>query len=247
MKRCIVFQGVSQPQYFRIATKAAKSAKKQMPDVDTVLLTDLPGESPYWDKIIRLEPVDLIDAHLLRLWELPEYDSGISLDADVYICMPLYDVFELVEDRRIDIALVHTSGKEESAAWLYPADSVPTAFPHVRGAFVAFQDHAQTRGFFSLWRDLFCEHREKYGARMAHKGPCYPNRQVLRIALYRSNLSMAILPPKYCCTCGGVSVRGSVRIVTGGRGIDTKALARAANRNAPRLRFLQHEKVTILD
>lgn len=239
MKRCIVSQAVCQPRFFRMATQLAKSAKKRMPDVDTVLLTDLPGRSPWVDKIIRLDPVKLVNAHLIRLTDLPVYDSGIWLDADTYICAPLYDVFELVEDSRIDIAVVHTSGKK----WNYPACGVPTAFPHPRGAFIAFQDHDGTRSFFALWSQLFREHQKKYD--MAHEGPCYPNRHVLRVALYRSALSIAVLRPKYCTTLGGVVIRGTVRVIAGEG--DLKKLAQEANRDTRHARFFHQGKATKID
>lgn len=240
MKRAIVYHAVCQKRYFDLAERSARSAKKQMPDVDTVLLTDLPSKSHRFDRIIRVEPVSLIDAHLPPLSYLPRYDSGIYLDSDTYVCEPLYDVFELVEDARVDMALVHTSGKRRD--YTYPKCGVPEAYPHWRSAFIAFQHHDRARGFFAAWGKMFHEHREKYGAKMAHEGPCYPDQMVMRIALYHSDLVTATLPANYCTTLGGIVIRGTVRVIA----VEGNAekLAREANRDARHARLFRRGKGT---
>lgn len=241
MKRCIVFQGVLQPRFYSMARRAGKSAKRYMPDVDIVFLTDLDlPESQWVDRIIKVPPAEMLDAHLARLWELPEYDSGIYMGPDARFCAPLYDVFELVEDGRTDVALTAAPGKAREHA--YPPSGVPPAFPHFRGAFVAFQDNERVRDFFNLYRTTFYEHLDKYKDRMAHEGPCYPDQMVMRVALYHSEASIAMLPQNYCCTCGDVVIRGTVKTVTAGRGIDVNALVKEANRLAPHLRFFKDGK-----
>lgn len=240
MKRCIVYHAVCQKRYIAFAKASAQSAKKLMPDVDTVLLTDLPFKSHRFDKIIQVESVKLIDAHLPPLSRLPQYDSGIYLDSDTYVCAPLYDVFELVETTKIDVALVHTSGKGRD--YTYPKCGIPEAYPHWRSAFVAFQDHDQTRAFFDLWAKLFREHREKYRDRMAHEGRCYPDQMVMRVALYHSDLVTVTLPPRYCTTLGGIVIRGTISVIAVEGNVEK--LAREANREAPHARLFQRGKGT---
>lgn len=238
MKRAIVYHAVCQERYFELAEMSARSAKKQMPDVDTVLLTDLPGRSRRFDKIVRVEPVKLIDAHAPQLSHLPQYGSGIYLDCDTYVCAPLYDVFELVEDARVDIALVHTSGKRRD--FTYPKCGIPEAYPHWRSAFIAFQHHDRTREFFSSWAALFHEHRRKYQDRMAHEGPCYPDQMVMRVALYHSDLVTVTLPANYCTTLGSIVIRGTVRVIAVEGNVEK--LAREANRDARHARLFRRGK-----
>lgn len=240
MKRCIVFQGVLQPRFYSMARRAGKSAKRRMPDVDIVFLTDLDLPKSQWvDRIIKVPPAEMPDAHLARLWELPEYDSGIYMGPDARFCESLYDVFELVEDERTDVALTAAPGKQREH--LYPPCGVPSAFPHFRGAFLAFQDNDRVRHFFDLYRTTFYEHKEKYMGKLRGKpeGPCFPDQMVMRVALYYSGVSIAMLPQNYCCTCGDVVIRGTIKTVTAGRGLDATTLAREANRLAPELRLFK--------
>lgn len=240
MNRCIVYHAVCKKRYFGFAKISAQSAKKLMPDVDTVLLTDLPFKSHWFDKIIQVESVNLIDAHLPPLAHLPQYDSGIYLDSDTFVCAPLYDVFELVESTRVDVALVHTSGKRRD--YTYPKCGVPKAYPHWRSAFIAFQDRDRVRTFFSLWAKLFREHRKEYRSRMAHEGPCYPDQMVMRVALYRGDLAIATLPPRYCTTLGNIVILGTISVIAAEG--DVKKLAKEANQEAPHARLFRRGKGT---
>ena len=244
MKRAIVYHAVCQKRYFKLARRSARSAKNQMPNVDTVLITDLPGESQWFDEIVRIDPVELVAAHLPPLLHLPSYyGSGIYLDADSRVCGPLYDVFELVEGERVDIALVHSSGRARNRT--YPQCGVPTAYPHWRSAFIAFQNRARARAFFVAWGKTFHEHRERYGAQMAHEGPCFTDQLPMRVALYYSDVTIATLPAKYCLVPNGVVVRGTVRtIATNGNG---EGLATEANQDAPHARLFVRGKSRRLD
>jgi len=246
-KRCIVFQGVLQKRFYDLAKRAGKSAKRRMPDVDVVFLTDLDlPESRWVDRIVKVPPAKMADAHLARLWHLPEFDSGIYMGPDARFCKPLYDVFELVEDGRTDVALTAAPGKLRER--IYPPCGVPSAFPHFRGAFLAFQDNARVRQFFELYRTMFHEHRKKYMGKLGGKpeGPCFPDQMVMRTALYHSDVSIAMLPQNYCCTCGDVILRGTVKTVTGGRGIDVSRLVKEANRLSPELRLFKDGKSRLI-
>jgi hypothetical protein len=243
MKRCMVYHACCQRRYFKMAAQSARSAKRHMPDVDTVLLTDLAGESKWLDVIIRHDPVKMIDAHLPPLWLLPKYDSGFYTGCNSYICAPMYDVFELVEGDKVDIASVHTSGKRRD--FVYPARGVPAAYPYMRSSLLAFQDHERTRDFFKLWGKIFHEHKKEYRKRMAHEGSCFPDQGSMRIALYRSGLNVAIISPNYCTTCGDVVIRGKVRMIAGEGNM--MKLAKEANKDAPYVRLLQRGRSTKLE
>jgi len=210
-----------------------------MPDVDTILVTDLSlGKSRWFDRIIRRDPVDLLSVLLPPLWFLPEgeYDSAFYTGADSYICKSLYDVFDLVENPKFDIALVHTSGKKRDVT--YPSEEVPEAYPHYGGALIAFQDCKKIRKFFSDWKAIFDEHKVKYRKQQAHQGPRFCDQGPMRIALYRSNLNVVALERHYCTKPGDVVVSRWVRLITTPKIDDPERLAKLVNRHAPHPRFI---------
>jgi hypothetical protein len=239
MKWAIIYQASIKPKYLKWASISAKSAKRHMPDVDTILVTDLsPRKAKWFDRVIQRDPVDLLSVHLPPLWLFPEgeYDSAFYTGADSYICQPLYDVFELVKNPKFDIALVHTSGKKRDVN--YPSQEVPEAYPHYGDALVAFQDSDKIRQFFGLWKAIFDEHKVKYRKQQAHQGPCFESQGSLRIALYRSDLNVVTLERHYCTKPGEIVVSQWVRLITTPKTDRPERLARAVNRHAPHPRFI---------
>jgi len=237
MKRAVVYQACCNPHHVNLARQSAKSVKRVMPDVDTIVLTDQKAKDGWFDTVIRYPKIPLFDAHLPPLWLFPEeYDSGLYTGTDSYFCKSMLDVFELVEGPVVDVASAHTSGKPRDR--LYPSPEVPEAYPHCRSALITFQNSDRVRGFFDLWRTVFNEHKVKY--RKAYRGSCFPDQGSMRIALYQSGLNVAILPPNYCTTCGDIVVRNHVRLIAVKR--DWQEIAKAVNKHAPRARLLMRGK-----
>jgi hypothetical protein len=239
MKRAILYQASRKPEYFEWARLSAKSAKKQMPDVDTILVTDLSLPKCRWfDTVIRREPVKERDVLLPPLWLLPKerYDSAFYTGADSYICKPLYDVFELVENPKFDIALVHTSGRIRDTN--YPSPSVPKAYPYYGGALIAFQDCKKVRKFFDDWRAIFDEHKVKYREQQMRQGPRFCDQGPMRVALYHSDLNVVGLERHYCTKPGAVVVSRWVRLITTPKTKHPEKLAKLVNRHAPHPRYI---------
>lgn len=242
MRRCIVYHVCCRSHYMRMAIKSARSAKRLMPDVETLLITDLRAQkAPCFDVMIREEPVDLVNAHLAPLWLLPEgYDSGLYTGADSYFCRPVYDVFELVEAPGTDVALVHTSGKPRETK--YPSPGVPEAWPHWGDALLCFKVHAQTRKFFTDYRETFLKHVKEHRQAALWEGPCHPSEPPFRIALYHSGLRITTLPQRYCTPLGDLFVRGDIKMITTPKIPRPEALGEEANRHAPYLRYFKDGK-----
>jgi len=215
-----------------------------MPDVDTILINSMPVRKCRWfDNIIPREEIDRSEACMPPLWMLPEgYDSAIYTDCDTFWCMPVYDVFEMVEGPKFDIALVHTSGKKYD--WEYPKEpDVPEAFPHYGSAFVPFKDTPEMRKFFDDWRDLYYEHKAKHSR---PDWPIWPDQGSLRIALWRSNLRVLTLERHYSTKPGGVIVSRHVRHITTPKAADPAKWGRVVNKHAPLPRLLNEGKSMIL-
>jgi len=216
-----------------MAAQSAASAKAQMPDVDTVLLTDLTRGKRQFDKVIRVGSPHLMAVQLPPLTHLPtEYASAIYLDCDTWVCAPLYNVFELVEDQRTDVALVQTSGKRRLDHH-FPYLGIPETYPFWRSTFIAFGNRLLVQNFLAIWRIRYENHRKKYAD--LNEEPYHPDQPAMREALYWSDLHIVTLPQKYCCNCGDVVLRGTVRAVHAKGNL--KKLAVEANRHAPHLRL----------
>jgi hypothetical protein len=242
-KRCVVYHACCKSIYKRMAAKSARSAKRLMPDVDTVLITDLDiKKPPYFDVMIREEPVKLLHAHFPPLGLLPErhYDSGLYTGANSYFCRPMYDVFELVESSRTDMALVH--GPHKLRYTQYPSPDVPEAWPHWRDALLCFADHPRMRKFFADWKQTFLAHIKKFRRAAAWEGPCHPNEPTFRIALYHSDLHITTLPPRYCTTLSDIVIRGDIKLIATPETLHPEELGEEANRCAPYPRLFKDGK-----
>jgi len=216
-----------------MAARSAASAKAQMPDVDTVLLTDLECIDGPFDAEGTGASTHPMAVQLPPLTRLPlEYRSAIYLDADTRACAPLYDVFELVEDFRTDIALVRTSGKRRLDR-NFPYPGVPEAYSFWRSTLVAFENNPTVQEFLETWKTVYEERRKRYAE--LNKWKYHPDQGAMRETLYRSGLSVTTLPQKYCCNCGDVVLRGTVRVVHAKGNLSR--LAVEANRHAPHLRL----------
>lgn len=245
MKRAIVYHAHGRGRYAQAAHASAKTARRAMPDVDTILITSIPFQSRRFDKIIKIEDPGLVNYMFPPLLNLPkEYDSAIYLDCITYVVAPLYDVFELVEDPRTDMALTYTSGKPHDE--LFPSPGVPKLYPHWRSAMCAFQYHDRMRKFFADWKAAFEDHRFRY--RHIRKdimfGDSHPDQDSMRIALYHSDLSIVTLRPRFCCPAAGVIIRGTARVLTGNG--DMVERAKYVNQHAPERRLLNDGKVTLI-
>lgn len=243
MKRAIVYHAHGPQKYAEAAHASAKTARKAMPDVDTVLITSISFQSRRFDKIIRVGDPGTVNAMFPPLTRLPrEYDSAIYLDCITLVIAPMYDVFELVENPRTDMALTYTSGKPHDE--LFPSPGVPKLYPHWRSALVAFQNSDKVQGFFSDWWRAFVAQRDehKYIRESVMYGDCHPDQDSMRIALYHSDLAVVTLRPRFCCPAGGVIIRGTARVLTGNG--DMGGRARNVNKLAPERRLFNNGEVT---
>jgi hypothetical protein len=246
VKRAIIFHAYQKSYYLQAAKHSAQTAKRVMPDVDIVFITGFRNIKKHpFDRIIETPEPDPVAVTLPPLWLLPEeYSSGIYADAESHFCKPVYDVFELVEDARVDIALVHTSYKKYvDRKWSYPG--IPEEFPYWKSSIIAFQHHNRMRDFFVRWKDEFYAGYKRDGLVDDYLHPDQPS---LRRALYHSDLAFATLPPHFCCTLGNVVVRDVVRVVAFPKtSTSPRKLAKEANRHAPHARLFRDGKSELMD
>lgn len=239
MKRAMIFFVCHDEYYFRIARHCAKNAKRHMPDIDTVLLTERSDWTRgRFDRIVLIPKPAPVAASFPPLLHLPEeYDSGIYAGAKTTCLAPMYDVFELVEDAKVDIALSFTAGKSHDSQ--FPSPRIPERFPHYRSVF-AFRHHDRMRDFFALWRNEWDEERTTY--KHLRTQASHQEQSSMRKALYRSDLSMVTLRANFVSTLSWEVVRGTIQMIGIPKKWDPNKLAAEANRLAPHRRLFTSGK-----
>jgi len=237
MRRVVAYHAYCKQEYVELAVGSAKSAKRHMPDIETVLLTEM-DISEGFDRVVRVVPVPLEHAHLPPLLNLGGYDSVIYFDCDTEVCCPLYDVFELVEGGVVDIGLVQIRNRGPRDR--YQLEGIPEAYPYWRSSFIAFRNGAETRRFFRIWKELF--DRQQLRPRAVYLSDQPP----MRAALYRSGLTVVTLPGEYHSSLSNVAVYGWIRSVFIPRGKRQRKWVQEANRRAPHARLFRDGKSTVL-
>jgi len=245
LKRAIAYHAYGKSRYVEMATISAESAKKKMPDVEIILLTEMDVGKNAFDRIIHVPGIARELVNFAPLLSIPaEYESIVYFDCDTYVCAHFYDVFELVESQNVDVALVpvrHRTGMP-TGDW---DERVPKLWPEMRGTPMAYMNNARMRDFIQQWFELFREQQRKYHAISVWAGQRnFPRQPSLRIALYHSNLKVASLPPKFYLV-GSRIIQGTVRAFHTNQIVDRaflKQKARAINRNAEELRFITDGK-----
>lgn len=239
--RAIVYHAYCRPEYVKMGIVSAESAKRYMPDIETVLLTEMAVNKGF-DRVIKVDPVPPVLVNFAPLLKLPaDYDSVVYFDCDSHICAPFYDVFELIESGRVDMALVPIRHRDpRRGSYVYPSEGVPELYPEFRGTPTAYQNNAEVREFFAEWSRLFQEHRRKYHRKSPWAAKPFPRQFSMRIALYHSDLTIVALPAKYYMV-SSLIVHGKVRAFHTPRGMNGRELgkmAKAVNRQPGELRLV---------
>lgn len=242
-KRGAIYRAVHNPRYVKLAAQSAKSLKHHMPQLSVSLYTDLdPPVDHCFDFVERILPVpsDLGGDQMEAMLYAP-YKSFVLLDADTWVCGPFWEIFELVENPRVDFAatlVVDRPEREKAFQWLYEKEGVPDAFPFFNSAFVAAQRTPRTTAFLKEWSRCYylCP------ARM-YPGPFRENEPRMRVALFRcSDLRVLPLPRRYAFGRHGILTRAATVIHWKGGEEELKDIERAVNTGAGRTRVIYRGK-----
>lgn len=171
------------------ALYSAESVKKNSPNIPICMLTDRPQEAQknsYVDFVAEIKPgharakVDYIDAS--------PFEETIYLDSDTCIVEDISDMFDMLE--KYDICAIHDfARKRKKYSDLIPEyGKIPYGFSEVNGGVFVYKKNEKTNIFFDLWRDKFYEH---------FKITSGWDQISLRMALWKSDVSLGILPIEY--------------------------------------------------
>lgn len=239
--RGAVYCVVQSPKHLNLAVQSAASLKRHMPRLPVTLYTDLasPADSCF-DVVERLPPVPLLHkqnkmAAMLRAG----YDSFVLLDADTRVCKAFWEVFELVENPRVDFAAVPLHdwpGLRGKVTWMYKEDSIPDVFPLFSCGFVAIRRNARTVGFLEEWERCY---RWMLEGVPESSTAVYSNEPAMRVALFRHpDLRIAPLPRRYNFKQHGILIHDMVILHKKGGKRELKKIERAVNAGAGHARVI---------
>lgn len=208
------------------AIRSARSFKAAMPEVPIWLWGDLdPACDHLFDRFVRIEsPARSFEDKIFPLLQSP-FEKTIFLDSDTYVCAPLHDVYEILD--RFDFAAAHPLLRTTMQ------QNLPEAFPEVNSGVMAFCSNERVRRMIENWLLLYKEH-----AKATNRSDDQPP---LRVALYRSDLRFAVLPPEYNVRTIYPSALGRGRAkILHGRQKDLEVVAGLLNKSrGPRVFFTQ--------
>ena len=188
----MVYVATGEP-YVEEALESIKQVKSINKNINVVLFSDyLPG-TDYIDHEIRIEnPLFSVKDKMMCLEKTPFY-YNIFVDSDTYFLedpSKLRGIFD-----RFDFACAHAPIRVS-----YENNDVPFWFPEVNGGLLCYSLSEKTKSFFSIWKRLY----ERDEIRYANDQNKWPQalrglreQPTLREALYKSDLSVYILPPEF--------------------------------------------------
>ena len=184
-KRGILFAATG-PEYFRLAVRAARSARAANPGLAIDLATDQPVRPGVFDPDVfdEVRPLAL-GVRFAKLQAMPEtrFEQTLLLDADLFVLANIEDVFSVLD--RFDIALTHDQFRNGARARNTWRREFTNAFPQYNSGVVAYRRTEPVLTFFTNWRDAVLTSKARFDQ------PC------LRESLWESDLRIATLPPEY--------------------------------------------------
>lgn len=174
--------------YINEAVRSAKSLKRYNPSVPITLYTNDIIESNVFDEVRTVQdPIEYKGDSILDNRHFP-YDRNLYLDSDTYICADISELFKVLGN--FDIAATHDVARTADKKEIYERNeiNIPDAFTEYNTGVVAFNDCSQIRELFADWNRLYTQ--MKYDGQQ-------PNQPSFRMALFRSGVNIATLPPEY--------------------------------------------------
>ena len=150
----------------------------------------------------------------VRHMAVSPFQRTLFLDTDTLVTEPLDEVFEILD--RFEVV-----GAHELARIHHNFPDVPRSFPEINSGVLGYRNSPGVDALFRAWIDRYLEVRDIVGG----------DQDVLRWALYHSQVQIGILPPEYNAQVRQVGcVNGRVKVLHG-RNIDLLPLEKRINRS----------------
>jgi Nucleotide-diphospho-sugar transferase len=169
------------------AILSANSVKKHMPEIPVSLFTDIEelelSRPKNVDSVFLLKEVSRSCRDKIRPLIDSPYSRTLFLDTDTYLCEPVYDLFEMLN--QFDIALAHAPDRYQ-----YDLPNLPDCFTELNSGVIVYRSTNEVKQLLHEWEITF--------NRMLEQDPgSYRDQHSLRDALYRSDLRFLVLPGEY--------------------------------------------------
>jgi len=211
-------------KFVQQAIRSANSLKNYHPDLPVTILTNQNIDATIFDDIIKLtNPITSPGDSILSSDHFP-YDRTLYLDADTHVCGDITSVFNILDE--FDIAATHNVGRSWWNKEAYDGNNIhlPASFPEYNTGVVAYRDNGAVHRLFDAWNEQYNLIGGKW------------NQPAFRVALYKTNINLATLPPEYnfmTHTVGFAS--GPVKILhQGPSDIDLPEFSQKINRSTGR-------------
>lgn len=196
-----------------------------MPKVPITIYSDRKIPGPFQVRLFKASKnkelwLDRLDC----LSQMP-FSYNLYMDADMRVYDDLADMFELLD--KFDIAVNHADNLLRQNC---PVKDIPAAFPTLAAGVMLFRRSTKMAKFFAEWRKVLIRHIEDFPKCVSRKPPYHHNDQeALRVALWRSDLKMYILPPEWGFHGYAGYLRDKVRIMQISYGAEGKIVNEHAN------------------
>jgi hypothetical protein len=174
--------------YINEAIRSAKSLKRHNPSVPITLYTNNAIESNVFDEVRTVQdPIEHKGDSILDSRHFP-YDRNLYLDSDTYVCADISRLFDILDS--FDIAATHDIARIADKNEIYTKNeiNIPEAFTEYNTGVVAFNNCNAVKKLFADWNRIYTQ--MKYDDQQ-------PNQPSFRVALFRSGVNIATLPPEY--------------------------------------------------
>lgn len=222
---------------------SARSVRKQMPEIEIALFTDL-------EKLVEDPPEPITQVFLLEdvhkscldkmypLLDTP-FEKNLFLDTDTYLCDRVDELFEILD--HYDIGAAHPPFRVQ-----YQIEGIPECFPEPNTGVIVFRKSPEALEVISKWP-------VEYERQLASEEKPHHDQHSFRAALYGSAARFLVLPNEYNFRSIGPNFAGKgskVKIIHG-RHANFERVEKRLNGNLDYrvflnhpLRMLSHELVT---
>lgn len=211
-------------QYVNEAIKSARSLDANTKGYPTKLIANRDPHEDVFDNVQIVEPREGFADKIRFLQETP-YERTLFLDSDTYVCGPIHDLFELIE--QYELAAAHARGRRPVRM-----EEIPDCFPEFNTGVLVYRSSSNVDNILSQW---LAEYNKIERQSSLNDQPAF------RRTLYGADVNMATLPPEYNCrTVWPGYADGPVKIIHG-RHDNLEAIADKLNKSTEMRVFLPND------
>src|SRR5882757_2082645 len=195
-------------RYVEMLLTSAASLKRAMPQLPITVFSQFPVESPFFEKVVRVEPTQDGFFDKTRLMRESPYDRTLFIDADIYVAEPIPELFSLLD--HFDCAATHEEYLNTDWHNRYPRPDIPESFPEFNTGILMLKRSEKVDRLLEEWGDLYHAFLEEKPGEKINDQPFF------RVAIYRSDVRVATLTREYNCKFRGQGyLKGRLKVLHG--------------------------------